>query len=160
MSLRAIITSLILLSSISAQADTQVITLQNRTSADLLPIAQNFIGKNGKVSAYGNQLIVEAPAQKIQNLENLLSQLDKPARRLLITVDTSDTNLKVSVTPLDPTKEDAALPGDLIASGGTPLGAVTFAEFSILDSSGKRVNLKVLKGANRQKLAGGCRQFA
>ncbi|ALE87548.1 secretin N-terminal domain-containing protein [Pseudomonas versuta] len=93
MSLRAIITSLILLSSISAQADTQVITLQNRTSADLLPIAQNFIGKNGKVSAYGNQLIVEAPAQKIQNLENLLSQLDKPARRLLITVDTSDTNL-------------------------------------------------------------------
>ena len=93
MSLRAIITSLILLSSISAQADTQVITLQNRTSTDLLPIAQNFIGKNGKVSAYGNQLIVEAPAQKIQNLENLLSQLDKPARRLLITVDTSDTNL-------------------------------------------------------------------
>ena len=81
MSLRAIITSLILLSSISAQADTQVITLQNRTSTDLLPIAQNFIGKNGKVSAYGNQLIVEAPAQKIQNLENLLSQLDKPARR-------------------------------------------------------------------------------
>lgn len=93
MSLRAIITSLILLSSISAQADTQIITLQNRTSTDLLPIAQNFIGKNGKVSAYGNQLIVEAPAQKIQNLENLLSQLDKPARRLLITVDTSDTNL-------------------------------------------------------------------
>ncbi len=66
MSLRAIITSLILLSSISAQADTQVITLQNRTSADLLPIAQNFIGKNGKVSAYGNQLIVEAPAQKFK----------------------------------------------------------------------------------------------
>lgn len=57
-------------------------------------------------------------------------------------LDTSDTNLKVSVTPLDPTKEDAALPGDLVASGGTPLGAVTFAEFSILDSSGKRVNLK------------------
>ena len=37
---------------IGALADTKVITLQNRTSTDLLPIAQNFIGKNGKVSAY------------------------------------------------------------------------------------------------------------
>lgn len=93
MSLRPLITSLLLMFSINALADTQVITLQNRTSADLLPVAQNFIGNDGKVSAYGNQLIVEASAQKIQSLEGLLAQLDKPAKRLLITVDTSDNNL-------------------------------------------------------------------
>jgi len=93
MSLRPFIAGLLLIASFSAIADTRVITLQNRTSADLLPIAQNFIGKNGKVSAYGNQLIVEAGASKIQNLEDLLAQLDTPARRLLITVDTSDNNL-------------------------------------------------------------------
>lgn len=93
MSLRTFIASLLLLTSSIALADTQVITLQNRTSADLLPIAQNFIGKNGKVSAYGNQLIVEASASKIQNLQDLLSQLDKPAKRLVITVDTRDNNL-------------------------------------------------------------------
>ena len=93
MSLRAIITSLVLASSFSVLADTRVITLQNRTSAELLPIAENFVGKNGKVSAYGNQLIVEASASKIQNLEDLLTTLDKPARRLLITVDTRDSNL-------------------------------------------------------------------
>lgn len=59
-------------------------------------------------------------------------------------LNTSDTNLRVSVTPLDPTKEQAALPGDLVAGGATPtpLSAVTFAEFSILDSVGNRVNLK------------------
>jgi hypothetical protein len=59
-------------------------------------------------------------------------------------LDTTDTNLRVSVTPLDPTKEAAALPGNLVAGGAlpTPLAAVTFAEFSILDSAGKRVNLK------------------
>lgn len=59
-------------------------------------------------------------------------------------LNTSDTNLRVSVTPLDPTKEQAALPGDLVAGGATPtpLSAVTFAEFSILDSAGGRVNLK------------------
>ena len=93
MVLRPLIAGLMMLLSLSALADTQVITLQNRTSADLLPVAQNFIGKDGNVTVYGNQLIVEAPTQKIQGLEDLLSQLDTPARRLLITVDTSDTNL-------------------------------------------------------------------
>ncbi|OZY38516.1 secretin [Pseudomonas lundensis] len=93
MVLRPLIAGLMMLLSLSALADTQVITLQNRTSADLLPVAQNFIGKDGNVTVYGNQLIVEAPAQKIQGLEDLLSQLDTPARRLLITVDTSDSNL-------------------------------------------------------------------
>lgn len=93
MSLRTFVASLLLLTSSMALADTQVITLQNRTSTDLLPVAQNFIGKNGKVSAYGNQLIVEASTSQIKNLKNLLSQLDKPAKRLLITVDTRDNNL-------------------------------------------------------------------
>ncbi|NNA13461.1 secretin [Pseudomonas lundensis] len=93
MVLRPLIAGLMMLLSLSALADTQVITLQNRTNADLLPVAQNFIGKDGNVTVYGNQLIVEAPTQKIQGLEDLLSQLDTPARRLLITVDTSDTNL-------------------------------------------------------------------
>ena len=93
MVLRPLIAGLMMLLSLSALADTQVITLKNRTSADLLPVAQNFIGKDGNVTVYGNQLIVEAPTQKIQGLEDLLSQLDTPARRLLITVDTSDTNL-------------------------------------------------------------------
>ncbi|MCL6529609.1 MAG: carboxypeptidase regulatory-like domain-containing protein [Meiothermus ruber] len=59
-------------------------------------------------------------------------------------LDTTDTNLRVVVTPLDPTKEDTALPGDLVAGGAspTPLAPVTFAEFSILDSQNRRINLK------------------
>jgi hypothetical protein len=59
-------------------------------------------------------------------------------------LDTTDTNLKVSITPLDPTKEREALPGNLVSGGATSslLIPVTFAEFTILDSTGKRVNLK------------------
>jgi Carboxypeptidase regulatory-like domain len=56
-------------------------------------------------------------------------------------LDTTDTALKVSVTPLDPTAEIRALPGNL----STPtalLEPLTFAEFSIFDSTGARVNLK------------------
>ncbi len=92
MSLRPLIVSLLLMLSFNALAETQVISLQNRTGEALLPVAQSFIGTEGKVTQYGNQLIVEAPAQKIQGLEQLLAKLDTPAKRLLITVDTSDNN--------------------------------------------------------------------
>ncbi|AKA81452.1 secretin N-terminal domain-containing protein [Pseudomonas synxantha] len=92
MSLRTLLTALLLTASVSAMAATEVVNLSNRTSADLLPVAQNFIGKDGTVSSYGNQLIVNADPAKIEGLRTLLSQLDTPAKRLLITVDTNETN--------------------------------------------------------------------
>ena len=92
MSLRTLLTALLLTASFTAAADTEVVNLSNRTSTDLLPVAQNFIGKDGTVSAYGNQLIVNADPVKIQDLLSLLSQLYTPAKRLLITVDTNENN--------------------------------------------------------------------
>jgi hypothetical protein len=56
------------------------------------------------------------------------------------TLATTDTALTVSVTPLDPQRQLAALPGDLDV-GGVMLTPLTFAEFTILDSKGNRVNL-------------------
>ncbi|NWE39283.1 secretin [Pseudomonas yamanorum] len=92
MSLRTLLTTVLLAISFSVMAATEVVPLSNRTSADLLPVAQNFIGKDGTVSAYGNQLIVNAEPDKIQGLRALLSQLDTPSKRLLITVDTNENN--------------------------------------------------------------------
>jgi hypothetical protein len=59
-------------------------------------------------------------------------------------VDTSDSNITVSITPLDPTTEAAALPGSLVAGGASNslLLPVTFAEFTLRDSTGQRLNLK------------------
>ena len=57
------------------------------------------------------------------------------------TLDTDDINLRVAVTPLDPTKESSVLPGDLITPDAV-LNPLTFAEFTILDSAGNHVNLK------------------
>ncbi len=92
MSLRTLLTGLLLTCTLSAQAATEIIPLNYRTSADLLPVAQDFIGKDGKVSAYQNQLIVNAEPGKINELRDFLGQLDKPAKRLLISVDTSENN--------------------------------------------------------------------
>ena len=92
MSLRTLLTGLLLTCTLSAQAATEIIPLNYRTSADLLPVAQDFLGKDGKASAYQNQLIVNAEPGKIKELRDFLGQLDTPARRLLISVDTSENN--------------------------------------------------------------------
>jgi type II secretory pathway component GspD/PulD (secretin) len=92
MPLRPLLTCLLLLTSLCAQAATQVLPLNYRTSDELLPVAKSFIGSQGSVSAYGNQLIVNADPTRIEELSALLDQLDRPARRLLISVDTSDSN--------------------------------------------------------------------
>ena len=92
MSLRTLLTGLLLTCTLSAQAATEIIPLNYRTSADLLPVAQDFLGKDGKASAYQNQLIVNAEPAKIKELRDFLGQLYTPARRLLISVDTSENN--------------------------------------------------------------------
>ena len=92
MSLRTLLTTLLLGCSFSVMAATEIVPLKYHTSADMLPVAQDFIGQDGQVSAYGNQLIVKAEPGKIQELKDLLSQLDTAPKRLLITVDTNENN--------------------------------------------------------------------
>jgi type II secretory pathway component GspD/PulD (secretin) len=91
MFLRPLLTSLLLTCSVCVMAATEVVPLNYRTSDDLLPVAKSFLGPDGTVSAYNNQLIVNAEPRKIEELRALISQLDVAARRLLISVDTSDS---------------------------------------------------------------------
>ncbi|KJZ34315.1 MULTISPECIES: secretin N-terminal domain-containing protein [Pseudomonas] len=94
MSLRTLLTTLLLACSFSAMAATEIVPLSFRTSADMLPMAQDFIGKEGQVSAYGNQLIINADQRKIDELKALIAQLDTQPKRLLITVDTNENNFQ------------------------------------------------------------------
>ena len=114
MSLRTLLTALVMTVSACAMAATEVVNLNNRTSADLLPVAQNFIGKDGTVSAYGNQLIVNAEPARIEGLRALLGQLDTPAKRLLITVDTNENNQQNSGDSR-PASSATALPAATVA---------------------------------------------
>lgn len=82
---------LALLFSMTLQAATEVIPLNFRMAQDMLPIAESVVGDQGKVNAYGNQLIVNAPASVIAELRQVLSQLDTEPRRLLISVDTRNS---------------------------------------------------------------------
>ncbi|WP_242207629.1 MULTISPECIES: secretin N-terminal domain-containing protein [unclassified Pseudomonas] len=92
MSLRTLLTTLLLGCSFTVMAATEIVPLNYRTSTDMLPMAQDFLGKDGQVSAYGNQLIIKAEPDKIQELKALITQLDTAPKRLLITVDTNENN--------------------------------------------------------------------
>ncbi|UVM57829.1 secretin [Pseudomonas sp. B21-012] len=94
MPLRPLLASLLLSLSLSALAATEVLPLSHRTSAEILPTAQAFIGKDGSVSAFENKLIVNAEPERIDDLRTLLQQLDTAPRRLLISVDNNDSNFQ------------------------------------------------------------------
>lgn len=72
------------------QAATELIPLGYRSADEVLSIAQTVIGDQGRVNAYGNQLIVNAPDALIAELRSVLAQLDTPPRTLLISVRSSE----------------------------------------------------------------------
>ncbi|WP_301841522.1 secretin N-terminal domain-containing protein [Pseudomonas sp. JQ170C] len=94
MPLRPLLASVLLTFSLSTLAATEVLPLNHRTSAELLPAAQSFLGKSGTVSAFENKLIVNASPEQIDDLRTLLVQLDTAPRRLLISVDNNDSNFQ------------------------------------------------------------------
>ena len=94
MPLRPLCAALLLAASLTAQAATEVLPLQHRSSAELLPAAQAFIAKDGTVSAFENKLIVNASPERIDDLRALLQQLDTAPKRLLISVDNNDSNFQ------------------------------------------------------------------
>lgn len=87
---RYLLVAFLSFASMSLQAATEVISLKFRLAEGVLPIAQSIVGDQGKVNAYGNQLIVNAPPAVISELRDVLSQLDNEPRRLLISVDTQN----------------------------------------------------------------------
>lgn len=91
MKVRALLAAALFSFSLSAGAATEVIPLNYRTADEVLSVVQSVLGHEGRVNAYGNQLIVNADPAKIQEVRTLLQQLDTVPRRLLISVDTNES---------------------------------------------------------------------
>src|SRR3569623_578922 len=63
-----------------------IIPLQHRPAADLLPQFEAFVAAGGVVKAAEHQLIIRTRPINLAELRDLIRQLDRPLRRLLITV--------------------------------------------------------------------------
>ena len=94
MKVRALLAAALLSCSLSLSAATEVIPLNFRTADEVLSVVQSVLGHEGKVNAYGNQLIVNAEPAKIAEVRALLQQLDTEPRSLLISVDTNESGFQ------------------------------------------------------------------
>jgi len=92
MSIRLFLGMGLLALSQALSAATEVIPLNYHTAQDIMPVIQSVLGNEGRVSPYGNQLIVNASPEKIEEIRQLLNQIDTPPRRLLISVDSSESS--------------------------------------------------------------------
>ena len=68
MKVRALLIAALLFCSLPASAATEVIPLNFRTADEVLSVVQSVLGHEGKVNAYGNQLIVNAAPEKIAEI--------------------------------------------------------------------------------------------
>jgi type II secretory pathway component GspD/PulD (secretin) len=68
----------------------EVIELKSRPLDEILPVIQPFAGADGTVTGMGNNLIIKASPARVKEIRKLLVNLDRPPRRLLITVGDQD----------------------------------------------------------------------
>jgi type II secretory pathway component GspD/PulD (secretin) len=72
----------------AARADypIEVIELKARTLDEVLPIVRPLVGADAAVTGMGNQLVIKASPAQVEAVRKLLGEIDRPPKRLLITV--------------------------------------------------------------------------
>lgn len=74
-----------------AQHRLEIISLRHRTAEDVLPTLRPLLEPGGTLSAHGHQLFVRASPANVAELRRLLDSIDRPQRRLLISVRFDDS---------------------------------------------------------------------
>lgn len=79
--------------SLLAAPRTEVIPLGYNMAEDVIPAIQPMLRADERVSAYGNQLIIRAEPERLQEIRALLSEIDRQPAKLRITVANSGSSL-------------------------------------------------------------------
>lgn len=82
----ALILALMVGGSLQAAPQTEVFTLGYSMAESMIPAIEPILRNNERVSAYGNQLIVRAEPERIEEIRTLLAQLDRQPAQLRISV--------------------------------------------------------------------------
>ena len=76
---------------VSAATTTEIIPLNHAMAADMLPAIAPLLRHDERVSAYGDQLIIRAEPERLQEIRALLADLDRRPAQLRISVATADS---------------------------------------------------------------------
>jgi hypothetical protein len=86
-----LILNLVLFGSTTSQAvaadyPIEVIELQSTLLDEVLPVVRPLVGEDGTVTGMGNNLVIMAAPDRVREIRRLLEKIDRPPRRLLISV--------------------------------------------------------------------------
>lgn len=76
---------------VTAAPTTEVMPLEYGMAADMLPVIQPLLRSDERASAYGNQLIIRAEPERLQEIRALLTDLDRRPAQLRISVASAGT---------------------------------------------------------------------
>lgn len=72
--------------SLTSAAELEIIELENRNAAELIPLVSPFVEQGGTVSGTGFQLIIRTSPDNLREIKTIVERLDSVVKRLLITV--------------------------------------------------------------------------
>jgi len=89
---------LLMLVSQPAPADypIEVIQLKSRPLEEILPVVRPLLGADGTATGMGSNLVLKAAPDQVREIRKLLLEIDRPPRRLLITVNTQGSGTRGS----------------------------------------------------------------
>jgi hypothetical protein len=83
-------------STVFADYPIEVIELRSRSYDEILPVIQPLVGSDGTVAGMGNSLVIMAAPEQLARIKQLLAELDRPPKRLLITVGNEEDRARSS----------------------------------------------------------------
>ncbi|MGB5438730.1 MAG: hypothetical protein WBN90_03650 [Gammaproteobacteria bacterium] len=123
---------------VSADYPIEVIQLKSRPLQEILPVIRPLIGADGSATGMGNSLVLKAAPERIGEIRKLLIELDRPPKRLLISVN-KQGDLERSISGYSASAEIKS--GDAqvsINSPGYPVDGAA-ARVRIYDTNDQRV---------------------
>lgn len=92
--LKCLLTAVFALWAGLAVAQLEVIELQSRSAAEVLPVLTPLVEPGGTLTGLNNQLFLRTSAKNRAEIRRALAAIDKPARRLVIQVATDRARMK------------------------------------------------------------------
>jgi len=75
-----------------AEDSIEVIQLKGRTAEEMIPIIRPLMKQNEALSGRGYSLIIRASQDTLQSIRQIIAQLDRPPKRLMISVRRGNSN--------------------------------------------------------------------